>query len=95
MTPHYFTFGADHVYPDGQPASGTAVIVEAERNHRALFMAWLGSNRFAFEYDEDEFNTTSMSLFTPVAYVISVNRACPVCGFRDDDCHCLIEEEGK
>jgi hypothetical protein len=54
MTTHYFTFGSDHLLPDGSPAWGKVVRVDAPRDHRELFMAWLGSNKFSSEYTEAE-----------------------------------------
>ena len=56
LTRTYFTFGQDHVFPNGETAAGHYVEVTCypEQDPRVLFMAWLGSNKFASEYSQVE-----------------------------------------
>ena len=57
----YFTFGPAHAEPRIPDPSHQYVVVEVPEglhrriNPRSLLISWLGSNRFAFEYDEDDF----------------------------------------
>lgn len=53
---HRFTFGPDHRLPDGTPTGhlGYVEVTAPEgTDHRAVFMAWLGSNEFSTEYEPD------------------------------------------
>lgn len=60
MVRMFYTFGsahADEVRGLTDPLSQYVEVVAPEwADHRALFMAWLGSNHFSFEYGEEEFN---------------------------------------
>lgn len=50
MDSRFFTFGPDH------DIEGFVEVIAPEgTDHRAVFMGWLGSNAFAFEYTEPEF----------------------------------------
>jgi hypothetical protein len=61
----FYTFGSDHA--DEQRGltdpvkQYVEVVAPAFADHRGLLMSWLGSNRFAFEYDEEDFNTYRLS----------------------------------
>ena len=50
----YFTFGTDHTLPGGEPGftNYVVVIAPAKVDARGILTAWLGSNKFAFEYPE-------------------------------------------
>jgi hypothetical protein len=89
MSIHIFSFGSDHTLPDGEPASGKVVAVDAPdgTDHRAVFMAWLGSNRFSSEYTEAEYMNTRMT--SKVAYCITVEAACQQCEFPESACKCI------
>lgn len=52
----YFTFGSDHSLPDGSPARDeyVKVVCPSRMDPRGLLICWLGSNRFASEYNEQE-----------------------------------------
>lgn len=85
VTLTYYTFGADHLLPDGTPAKDAYVIVMLDTftathvDPRVLFMAWLGSNRFAFEYGEDEWAEGTSKHYRGVypAAILSVSAASP------------------
>lgn len=52
----YYTFGTDH-YDDDIPLFHEYVVVSTNIQHidcRTVFLEWRGSNKFAFEYDENE-----------------------------------------
>jgi len=57
-----FTFGTNHVDPLGRSRGGAYVSVTAPdwADHRAIFMSWLGSNRFSHEYDAADSETQEM-----------------------------------
>lgn len=95
MSIHIFTFGSDHTLPDGEPASNRVVAVDAPEgsDHRAIFMGWLGSNKFSSEYtDEDEYRNTRMSLTSRVAFYITVEAACQQCEFPESACKCIPQD---
>lgn len=76
---HYFTFGSDHVLPDGSPAGGqyVKVIAPPGTDHRAVFMAWLGSNRFSSEYTLSEWLNMSVNgryPSSPVAVIVITDK---------------------
>lgn len=54
----YFTFGSDHVTHKVPDPLNQFVCVDApdDWDARAVFMLWLGSNRFSHEYNEQEFD---------------------------------------
>ena len=64
----YFTFGPDQSLPDGTNGANQFVIVvgPAWLDRRAVFMQWLGSNDFAFEYDDEEWNDRVRKYFEDV-----------------------------
>ena len=52
----FYTFGSDHSVEGVNMQDKYVSVVAAEgTDHRAVFMAWLGSNEFAGEYSEKEF----------------------------------------
>lgn len=60
----YFTFGFDHKFPNGKPASGEYVIVASPPgiDHREVLCAFLGGRgRFASEYTSREWTMNSMN----------------------------------
>jgi hypothetical protein len=58
MVRTFFTFGADHKTAKVPDPLNQFVCVEAPAgwDARAVFMLWLGSNRFSHEYNEQQFN---------------------------------------
>jgi len=81
MNVSYFTFGAEHVLPNGRSAAGEYVEVACypDQDPRVFFMAWLGSNRFSAEYNEREWHEHNMrERFypgkSPVATILVVER---------------------
>ena len=87
-----FTFGVDQSLPDGTPAGKATVMVEApsDVDHRALFMTWLGSNKFSSEYTEQEYSDTILPQANTIAWCITVERACQQCQWPDSQCKCLM-----
>ena len=68
-TSHYFTFGSDHAH-EGVPLRDRYVeVIAPEGVHRTLFMAWLGSNRFASEYYELEW-AAIFRAYKPVRFAL-------------------------
>jgi hypothetical protein len=61
----FYTFGSDHADDDRGLTEPTRQYVEVVApewaDHRGMLMSWLGGNRFAFEYDEEEFNSYRLS----------------------------------
>ena len=93
-TTKLFSFGSEHTLPDGTPAGDKTVSVEApvDVDHRALFMAWLGSNKFSSEYTEREYSKSVMSRRNTVAWHISVEQVCDQCEWPDSQCKCLLPD---
>lgn len=62
----YYTFGSDHQL-DGRSLKNEYVVVEIGSginvDPRDIFMGWRGSNKFAFEYDENTWSTRVYPLY--------------------------------
>ncbi len=90
-TLHFFTFGSEHTLPDGTSANYKTVTVEAPPgvDHRALFMTWLGSNKFSSEYTEAEYTETGLGLSRTITWCITVEAACGQCEWPESQCKCI------
>ena len=90
-TLHFFTFGSGHTLPDGTSANYKTVTVEAPPgvDHRALFMTWLGSNKFSSEYTEAEYTETGLGLSNTITWCITVEAACGQCEWSESQCKCI------
>ena len=87
-----YSFGQEHTLPDGTPAGDKTVMVEApdDVDHRALFMAWLGSNKFSSEYTEQEYSDSILASRNRVVWSISVEQVCQQCEWPNSQCKCLM-----
>ena len=71
----YFTFGPGHESVKVPRPLDQHVVVEAPPSidARTVFMLWLGSNAFAFQYDEPDWNEHMVKYGTVPAAVITVD----------------------
>jgi len=94
MITRFFTFGAEHTLPDGMYAGDKTVMVEAPEDvdHRALFMAWLGSNKFSSEYNEQEYRDSRLGMTNTIAFSITAEPVCWQCEWPDSQCKCLPDD---
>lgn len=62
----YYTFGSNH-HLDGKSLKNEFVVVEVDDrinvDPRNIFMGWRGSNEFAFEYDEQRWQSRVYPLY--------------------------------
>ena len=90
---HFYSFGPDHTFPNGDPAGGKTVMVDIPDDQkvdpRAMLAGWLRGYDFAFEYTEEEYRQTSMSGKPSIVFAITVESVCGQCQFPESACKCI------
>ncbi len=62
----YFTFGSNHQLPDGSNGLDQYVVVTcpADVDERAVFMGWLGSNKWSMQYNQRDWEQNTAKYYS-------------------------------